>query len=156
MKNKLTIIAALCCGIVMLSLTASAQLKACSEQGSVRSVTKARSGDFETVTFEIVGRRLPQVAEVRDEKPPIENYGGDNLHMRGRAFKSVHFHLVPWGCRIREDLHAQTTTIKDVKQMEQFEGYVTYAIGYTPRSKYAGKAVIHGRRTTKFIVKFRR
>ena len=156
MKNKLTIIVALCCGIVMLTLAAPAQMQRCSEPGSIRSITKAVSGNFETVTFELVGRGLPDKVEVGDVKPPIENYGGDNLHMRGRAFKSVFFAMVPWTCEIRENFKAKTSAIRDIKQIEQFEGYVSYVIGYSTRSKYAGKTVLYGRRVTKVIIKFKR
>ena len=156
MKNKLTILAAVACGIVVLASAASAQQQRCTEAGSIRSITKARSGNFETVTFEFVGNGLPEKAEVRDVKPPIENYGGDNLHMKGRVFKSVFFAMVAWTCDIRENFKAKTSTIRDIKQTEQFEGYVSYAIGYTAKSKYVGKSVVHGKRTTKFIVKFRR
>lgn len=156
MKSTLTILAALCCGILTCVVTASAQTRRCTEEGSIRSITKARSGNFETVTFEIAGRGLPSKAEVRDEKPPIEDYGGENLHMKGRVFKSVFFGIVPWTCEIRENFKARTTTIRDIKQTEQFEGYVSYVIGYTARSKYAGQSVIYGKRTTRFIVKFKR
>jgi hypothetical protein len=156
MKNKLAIFAGLCCSVVIFALTASAQTQRCTEEGSIRSVTKGRSGRVETVTFELVGRGLPSKVEVRDEKPPIEDYGGENLHMKGRVFKSVFFGIVPWMCDIRESFKAKTTTIRDIKQTEQFEGYVSYAIGYTAKNKYAGKSVVYGRRSTKVIVKFRR
>ena len=54
MKNKIITLISVCMGILCLSFAAIAQ-NPCSEKGSVRSVTKARSGNFETVTFEIVG-----------------------------------------------------------------------------------------------------
>src|SRR5439155_3162881 len=103
-----------------------AQEPRCIDAGPIRSVDKARSGNFETVTFDIVGR-LPQSIEVTNTKPPIENYSGDDLRMKGPYFKSVSIHMVAWNCRIREDLGAATTTITGVKQTEQFEGYVSYA-----------------------------
>ena len=156
MKNKLITLAAACCGLVLLSSAASAQMQKCTEAGSIRSVTKARSGNFETVTFEIVGSALPEIVEVRNEKPPITNYGGDNLHMKGPYFKSVNLRMVPWTCEIRENLGARTTTITGVKQEEQFEGYVGYAIGYTSKRKYVGVTKITGAKTSKVIVKFRR
>lgn len=134
----------------------SAQSTPCTDPGAIRSVTKARSGGYETVTFEINGRDLPQTVEIRNEKPPIEDYGGTNLHMKGKAFKSVNLRLVPWMCDIRENFRARTTTIKDVKQTEQFEGHVSYVIGYSPKSKYVGKSVVRSGNRTKLIIKFRR
>lgn len=155
MKNKLIIIATVCSSILVFSMTGIAQ-GPCKETGAVKSVTKARSGNFETVTFEIVGNTLPQFVDIRNEKPPIEDYGGENLHMRGPYFKIVNLRMVPWTCKIRENTGARTTTITGVKQTEQFEGHVEYAIGYTKRSKYVGKTTIIGRKTSKVIVKFRR
>jgi hypothetical protein len=155
MKNKLLVLAAISCSIVALSIAATAQ-GPCKDPGSIRSVTKARMGNFETVTFEIVGNALPDTVEVRDEKPPITNYGGDNLHMKGPYFKSVNLRMVPWTCDIRENLHAATRTITGVKQEEQFEGYVGYAIGYTSKRKYVGVIKTTGAKTSKVVVKFRR
>jgi hypothetical protein len=156
MKKKLSIITILCCTVLLLSSPASAQSKICSQLGSIRSVTKARIGNFETVTFEIVGHRLPQIVEIRNEKPPITNYEGENLHLRGPYFKSVNLRMVPWDCNIRENFRDRTTTITGVAQEEQFEGYVGYAIGYTARSKYVGKTTVTGPKTSKVIIKFKR
>ena len=138
-----------------LSLGVSAQEPRCTEQGSIRSVTKSRTGNFETVTFEIVGG-LPQSIEVKNVKPPIENYGGDNLHMNGPYFKSVSLHMVAWNCRIRDNFAAPTTTITGVENTEQFEGYVSYVIGYTSKKKYVGFSKLPGAARSKVIVKFRR
>ncbi|HEV7698947.1 MAG TPA: hypothetical protein VGO43_01825 [Pyrinomonadaceae bacterium] len=107
------------------------------------------------MTFEYFGTKLPTV-EISDEKPPITNYPGDNLHMKGRAFKGVHIHMVVWDCNIRENFRAATSTIKDVKQTEQFEGYVSYVIGYSPKSKYIGKSIVRAGRLTKLVIKFKR
>jgi hypothetical protein len=156
MKNKLITLAAACMSVAILSMTASAQLQRCTESGSVRSVTKARRGNFETVTFEIVGNTLPDKVEIENAKPPITNYNGDNLHMKGPLFKEVHLNMVAWTCKIRENLGASTMTITGVKQTEQFEGYVSYAIGYTKRSKYVGITKTTGVKTSKVVVKFRR
>jgi hypothetical protein len=155
MKNKILIALSVTSALFALSIAASAQAP-CKEDGSIRSVTKARSGNFETVTFEIVGSTLPQIVEVRNEKPPITNYGGDNLHMKGPYFKSVNLRMVPWTCDIRENFRVRTSTITGVKQEEQFEGYVGYAIGYTSKRKYVGVTKTIGAKTSKVVVKFRR
>lgn len=155
MKKKLLIFGLACMSVLTLITLASAQER-CTEDGSIRSVTKARSGNFETVTFEINGDTLPGKIEVTNEKPPIRDYGGDNLHMKGKAFKGVHMSMVMWTCSIRENFKAKTSTIKDVRNSEQFEGYVTYVIGYSSRSKYVGKTEITGKTRSKIIIKFRR
>ena len=155
MKNKIITLISVCMGILCLSFAAIAQ-NPCSEKGSVRSVTKARSGNFETVTFEIVGDTLPETVEVKNAKPPIRNYPGVNLHLRGPYFKIVNLRMVPWTCNIRESLGAKTSTITGVKQTEQFEGYISYAIGYSKRSNYLGVTKTTGTETSKIVITFRR
>jgi hypothetical protein len=134
----------------------SAQITRCTEKGSIRSVTKARSGNFETVTFEFNGTSLPQNREVTDETAPIENYSGKNLHMKGKAFKGIHMNIVPWTCSIAENFKANTATIKDIRNTEQFEGYVSYVIGYTSKAKYVGKTEVTGPKTSRIVLKFKR
>ena len=65
MKNHLRITLFAAMALLAFSTYVSAQ-GPCKEPGSIRSVTKARSGGFETVTFEIVGSTLPQTVEVED------------------------------------------------------------------------------------------
>jgi len=155
MKKPFITLATLLYGMAALVAGAYSQEPRCTEQGSIRSVTKAASGSVETVTFELNSKTLPAV-EITNEKPPIQNYSGANLHMRGPLFKGVHIHMVAWNCRIREDLGSKTRTITGVKQTEQFEGYVSYAIGYTSKKKYVGVTKITGPKVSKVIVKFRR
>jgi hypothetical protein len=154
MRNKLVLLIA--AYSLLGATTAVGQVPNCTEPGSIRSVTKARQGNLETVTFEYIGRKLPDVVEVQDKKPPITNYGGETLHIKGNAFKSVHMHLVGWTCKIRENFKTRTSTIQDIRQTEQFEGYVSYAIGYSAKSKYVGKSVVRAGRITKLVLKFRR
>lgn len=155
LKKKLIILSSMCACMLALATLSLAQER-CTEDGSIRSVTKARSGNYETVTFEFNGKGLPQNINVTNEKPPIEDYGGENLHMKGKYFKGIHMNMVMWTCTIRENFGAKTTTIKDVKNSEQFEGYVTYVIGYTSKSKYVGKTEIIGAKRSKIIIKFKR
>lgn len=155
MKRSLVLSLLAACGSFVLSAGGYAQEPRCTEQGSVRSVTKARSGSFETVTFEIVGG-LPQSIEVTNAKPPIENYAGDDLHMEGPYFKNVSLHMVAWNCRIRDHFAAPTTTITGFRNTERFEGYVIYVIGYASRKKYVGFTKLPGKKISKVVVKFRR
>jgi hypothetical protein len=60
-----------------------------------------------------------------------------------------------WTCNIAENFRAKTATIKDIKLSEQFEGYVTYVIGYTPKAKYLGKTEIKGPKRSKIVIKFK-
>ena len=155
MQKKLLTILSACIFLLTVSAFTFGQ-GPCKEAGSIRSVTKARAGNFETVTFLFNGHKLPQNIDVSNETPPITNYGGDNLHMKGKAFKGVHMNLLPWTCKIRENFGVATTTIRDIKNTEQFEGYVSYVIGYTRASKYVGKTTSTTGKNAKIVIKFKR
>jgi hypothetical protein len=127
----------------------------CTEQGSIKRVTKAKAGNFETVTFE-VNSANPDYS-VETSRPPFTLGESDKtIHIRGKYFKSVNFKSVVWTCRIAESLSTPTVTIMDVRNTEQFEGYVTYVIGYRTKSKYVGTTKITTGDKTKIAVKFRR
>lgn len=156
MRSISTLVAVIGLFLTIAAAPSAAQTRSCRDNGELRSVTKARSGGFETVTFEFVGSGLPDKAEVRDARPPIQNYGGENLRMKGKAFKTVFFALVPWMCKVRESFGTSTSTIRDIRQTEQFEGHIEYAIGYSSKAKFVGKSTVRERRRTKFIVRFKR
>jgi hypothetical protein len=119
-------------------------------------VTKTRSGNFETVTF-VLNARTPPDHVIEDTHPPFTYSESDDVvHVRGKVFKSIQFRGVFWTCSIAENFKADTKTIMDVKQDEQFEGYVSYVIGYTKKSKYVGKSVVKNGKRCKVILKFRR
>ncbi len=154
MKNKLLVLGssfALVCAFGLVSL---GQGK-CTEEGSIRSVTKARWGSFETVTF-LVNSATPDY-EVKTEKPPFQEYAEDkNLRIAGKYFKSVYFKSVMWTCRIAESLKSSSSNISAVRNIEQFEGYVNYIIGYKKKGSYVGTTASTAGKQTKIIVKFKR
>lgn len=128
----------------------------CTEDGSIRSVTKARVGNFETVTFLINADSADY--EVTNAKRPFYEYGEEEkpLRISGKYFKTINFKSVFWTCKISESLRAATTTIMDVKNIEQFEGYVVYAIGYRTKLKYVSTTETKVGRRLKVVMKFKR
>ena len=153
MKNKLVVILAACAAIFAFSTITFAQGK-CKEPGSIKSVIKARSGKFETVTFEVVTPG-PDYKET-NVKPPFEDYGGEHVNIAGKYFKEVRFTGVNWTCKIVENFSVATSTVKGIKSTEQFEGYVTYIVGYTNKSKYVGKSSSTSGHLQKIVLKFKR
>ena len=153
MKNKLLILSSVC--VVVLGFSTNLLAQKCTDDGAIRRVTKARTGNFETVTFE-VNSATPDYT-VETSHPPFTLGESDKtIHIRGKYFKSVHFKSVFWTCKIAESLSAHTTQIMDVRNTEQFEGYVSYAIGYRTKSKYVGVSKTTTGNKTKVVVKFKR
>jgi hypothetical protein len=154
MKNKFLITLAAAAFIFMFSGIATAQLSYCSEPGSLMRVTKSRVGRFEYVTFELKANDPSYTVE--NAKPPFYDYSGEKrLRIKGTAFKSVNFRSIAWQCKIRENFAAATTTVQGIKNVEQFEGYVKYIIGYSAKSKYVGVSA-SGVGSTKVVLKFKR
>ena len=154
MKNRLFHIIVACAAIFTLSTFAAAQKK-CTEDGSIKRVTKATSGKYETVTFEMLVK--DPTYEVTTEKPPFSMYASDKpLKITGPYYKSVVIRGIVWECRIGEDLKAKTSNIKAVKSVEQFEGQVNYIIGYRKKGSYVGESVTKTKKGSLLVLKFKK
>lgn len=154
MKIKFLNLVAVCAAILMMSAFADAQQKRCTEDGSIKRVTKASSGKFETVTFEILNRN--PTYEVTTAKPPFSMYGSERrLRIAGPNYKSIVIRDIAWMCRIAEDLKGTTVNIKAVKSVEQFEGQVEYIIGYAKRGSFVGESITKTKKGSLVVLKFR-
>lgn len=143
------------CGAVMSSSTGG-QAKPCNEAGSVRRVFKQVSGKFEYVVFELIKPAAPEF-EVRTEKPPFYEDGpGDRIRVKGKYFKEIDFRGVVWTCDVRESLSARSTAIIDVTKTGQFEGYITYVIGYGRSNQYVTNYVRDEGKYRRYYVKFKK
>lgn len=152
MKNYVRIMISAAFAILAASVTAPAQ-GPCKDPGSIRSVTKARERNFETVTF-LVNDGNPDVT-VSDVQPPFEDYGGKHLRIPGKAWKEVLLRGIFWTCTIDQNFRAKTTTIAGIKQTEQFEGQASYVIGYSSKKKYVGQTNTIFGKTRKIVISFR-
>ena len=154
MKIKTPIFVAAFAAIMVLSGLTAAQIK-CTEAGTIRSVTKASSGNFETVTFDVMNKK-PDF-KVSKARPPFSQYGSEErLRIRGNYFQSIVFRGINWECKITEALSAKTTNIKAVRSIEQFEGQVEYIIGYNKRGSYVGQSVTRTRKGSRVTLKFKK
>lgn len=133
MKTKLFMIAAAFAAMLLLAGLVSAQK--CTEPGSIKRVTKTRSGNFEYVTFEVLSADPDY--KVSNAKPPFSEYGSEKrLRITGPYYKSVVIKGIFWTCKIGENFSARTSAITAVKSVEQFEGQAEYIIGYKAKSKF--------------------
>lgn len=152
MQKKLTLLTSF--AALLLGLSAFSFGQKCTEVGAIKRVTKARAGNFETVTFD-VNTASPDY-NVENARPPFQYTGEETIKVRGNYFKAVNFKGIFWTCEITENFSAPTRTIMQVKNAEQFEGYVTYIIGYRKRSKFVNTTVSTIGDKAKVVLKFRR
>jgi len=154
MKSKTLFLVAAFAAMVIFSGLAAAQAK-CTEAGTIKSVTKASSGNFETVTFDTLIRE-PDL-KVSNARPPFSQYGSEKrLKIRGNYFKSIVLRGINWECKISEAFAAKTSNVKAVKSVEQFEGQVEYIIGYNKRGSYVGHSVAKTKKGSRVTLKFRK
>lgn len=137
MKSKLIISAAI---LATLLIFAGAAFPAnCSASGSIIQVKKFRLGAFEYVDF--IVQRPPKSnfswAVTSPAGPTFtEDPSGNTITIVGPKYKQIEFRNVEWMCTIPY-VSLPTTRIKAVKKIGQFEGIVTYVVGYMgPISKY--------------------
>jgi hypothetical protein len=154
-KKNLIFVLLACAAVFVFSNAAMAQrLPNCNEPGSIMRVTKSRAGKFEYVTFEL--KANDPNYNIENGKPPFYDYSGEKrLYIKGKAFKEITFQGIAWQCKIRENFGAVTSTVQGVRNTEQFEGVVTYVIGYSAKSKYVG-VTASGVGSTKVTLKFKR
>ncbi len=116
--------------IVALLFVCGAYSQNCSEANSITSVKKRRAGNTEYVIFTL---KNPVTAkhEVTDAKPPFTQDGsGNTVHVKGCKFKQVKFNDVVWTCKIPMTSSGSPYLIRDVNSTGQFEGVISYVIGY--------------------------
>ena len=155
MKNKIFILAAVFAATFAFSTVTFAQQQRCTEDGSIKRVTKSVSGNFELVTFEVLS--TDPAYKVTTAKVPFSEYGSEKpLHIKGPYYKSIVLTGINWTCKISEKLSAATTTITAVKSVEQFEGQVEYIIGYKTKGKFVSSYKTGTGNSRKVVLKFKR
>lgn len=109
---------------------------------SFREMRVAKQKAFDRVVFEFAGE-VPNY-NVHFEKPPITNYGGEDLKMSGKAFVVVQFHMVSYPenadtSKIVFDIpknKLRVPIVTEIKNSEWFEGYLSFAIGLRMRKPF--------------------
>jgi hypothetical protein len=153
MKTKTFRLVALFTAILTLSTFAAAQK--CTEDGTIKRVTKASSGKYETVTFEMLIKK-PDFG-VTNAHPPFSEYGSEKrLRIKGTYFKSIVLRGINWTCTIAESFAAKTSNIQAVKSVEQFEGQVEYIIGYAKKGTYVGETVTKTKKGSILVLRFKK
>ncbi|MBV9958518.1 MAG: hypothetical protein JO360_08860 [Acidobacteria bacterium] len=102
----------------------------------------AKQKGFDRVVFEFDGE-VPNYS-VHFEKPPIEDYSGENLRMSGRAFVVVQFFTISYpdendAAKKIVDLprnKVRAGLVTEIRNSEWFEGYLSFAIGLRKRTPF--------------------
>ena len=154
MQKNLLLLLSVCATMFLFSAIAIAA--PCTEAGSMRRVYKQAAGNYEYVVFELIRPAKPEF-EVRTEHQPFYEDGpGDPVEVKGRFFKEVDFRGVVWTCDISESLSLRTSAIVDVKKSGQFEGYITYVVGYAKRGQYVSSYARNVGKYRRYYLKFKR
>jgi len=154
MKIILTVIAALAGPSSLLAQSAFAS--PCGAPGSIKRITNTPMGNYEYVVFDV--RRPPNPHySVATVTPPFTADGsGDTVTIAGNKFKQIRFTGVMWTCSINQVFSLPQTAIKGIKSTGQWEGVVTYVIGYRSASLYLNTYYYDVGSIRKVVMRFKR
>lgn len=122
----------LCLLSVFLAFECSAQ--SCNEANSLLSVRKRKVGSTEYIIFTLMKPSATSVQETDAQPPFIQDGSGQTVHVNGCKFKKVTFKNVMWTCKTKI-ISGSTHLVKQVKNIGQFEGIISYIIGYSCNTK---------------------
>jgi hypothetical protein len=134
MKNRST--AFLILAISMLSAT-QANAANCNTAGSMTQVKNFKIGTKEYVEFKIKSPATYTKTITAVTGPFTQDPSGNPVTVNGALFTQVRFQSIDWTCTIPR-IFTPKPVVKDVKSIEQFEGYVTYVIGRSALTHYLG------------------
>ena len=143
---------------VVLLLSTAAYSQACTDPGSIISVTNSSSGIYEYVTFKIqkplnsgYGYSVATAHPVFKEEP-----SDNTVSITGPKYKRIRFKGITWMCTIAENLSLPKTAIKDIKGLEQHEGIVMYVVGYRNASTYISTSSTNAGSIRRIMMRFKK
>lgn len=146
MKTILTLVAVL--------LFAEANSQTCNAPNSLVGIKKRKAGKTEYVIFK-VKKPVTATNDVTDAKPPFTMDGsGNTVHVNGCKFKQVKFNQIEWTCKVPA-VTGSAYLIRDVKSTGQFEGVITYIIGYRCSAKSVVSYSYDDGDYTKYVVRLK-
>lgn len=108
----------------------------CTATNSITRITNTSpAGAYEYVIFDL--RTTSPNYQVSSKLAPFTfDPSDDPVAVAGVKFKQIMFPSVYWMCTIPELLSLPKIQVKDVKRTGQFEGVVSYVVGYQATNKY--------------------
>jgi hypothetical protein len=155
MKNKMALSLGAFC--LLMGMTNVSNAAACTAANSLISVTDTNpAGLYEYVIFTIKSP-LTATYSVNSATPPFEHdASGDVVPVAGVKFKKIQFRNIAWMCSSSEVFSLPNTQIKDVKNAGNFEGVITYIVGYQSSPKYLMTYQYAAGSNTKVVMKFKK
>jgi hypothetical protein len=155
MKTKLSHIAAMIVGLLILASNPAFSAP-CTAARSIKRVKNTHIGNYEYVVFDVRRPPNPHYSVTTQAGPFTEDASGDPVPVTGPKFKQIAFTGVYWTCTIAENFSLPNTAIKDIKKTGQFEGHVTYVVGYRAASTYLATYYYDVGNIRKVVMQFRR
>lgn len=127
--------------LLALGFPASAIAAPCNVANSIVKVNNFKSGGFEYVDFWV---KKPVTSTVQTWSSNTGNFehdaSGDIISVTGNRWRVVRFSITSWNCTIWNNFTLPKPRIKDIENIGQFEGVITYAIG-RQNGNYLGMTV---------------
>jgi hypothetical protein len=141
----------------VLTCSASASLAApCTEANSIAKIRNTAHGGYEYVVFNFVKPASPHYTVTRENPPFTIDPSGEPVTVKGAKFRVIKFRQVVWTCEIKQAFTLPRRAVKDIKSLEQFEGYITFVVGYGVAARYRGAYSYDAGPYTKIVLRFRR
>jgi hypothetical protein len=154
MKTKCRLMVALSGSLLILASAAFAA--PCAGPGAILRVRNTVSGNYEYVIFDYIRPPAATYSVTTVTPPFIGDGSGDNITISGNKFKQIRFTGVVWTCKINEIFSLPKTAIKGIKSTGQYEGVVTYVVGYRNASTYIGASSLSIGSMQRVTMKFKK
>ena len=128
----------------------------CSVPGSILRVKNTHIGNYEYVVFDYRRPPNPHYAVTTVTSSFTEDEGADPGTVNGPRFRQIRFTGVYWTCSIAQNFFVPDVAIKGLKKTGQFEGVVTYVVGFRSGSIYLGTYYYDVGSIRKVVMRFRR
>ena len=151
-------IAAFSAGLALAAGIASATAAPCDEPNAIAKVrNRAPAGAYEYVVFDFIKPPAAPNFSVTTVSPPFTEDPSDRpITIAGARFKQIRFDSVVWTCEIAEAFALPRRAIKGIARTGQFEGVISYVVGYRRASRFAGYYSYDAGRYLKIVLKFRK
>ena len=124
--------------LTAILVNAPSQAASCNADNSMTSVKNFKAGAQEYVEFKIKSSENFAITTTAVTGPFADESSDPStipIMVNGALFTKIQFHFLESNCTIPRTFSAKAL-VKDVKQVEQFEGYVSYVIGRRKASHY--------------------
>ena len=152
---KLSQIAPIAIGLLILA-THSAFSSPCTAPGSIKRVQNTHIGNYEYVVFDVRRPPNPTYTVITVTASFTEDEGADPGTINGPQFRQIRFTGVNWTCSIAKNFSVPDVAIKGIKKTGQFEGVVTFVVGFRTGSTYLGTYYYDVGSIRKVVMRFRR